>query len=60
MRNILKEEDIILRNMAKLAQRDPNGGSQFAQSVLNVLNSLPYDKEFMTQFTKTMKGNLIG
>jgi len=61
MRRIkLTEEDIVLQNMVKLAFRNPNGGSQFANSVLNAINSIPYDKEFMTQFIRTMKGNLIG
>jgi len=53
----LKEDDIIMQNMVKLLMRNPNGGSQFAQAVLDVL---PNDKEFMSQFINTMQRNLIG
>lgn len=53
----LKEEDIILRNMVKLAQRDPKGGAKFAKAVLDVL---PNDQPFTNLFVKTMKGRMPG
>lgn len=55
MRRILTEENIVLQNMVQLALRDPNGGQEFAYSVLDVL---PNDQEFMKQFTHIITSNL--